>query len=285
MAIERLLFADAIPDAEEASLVIFGVPYDGTSSYRPGARFAPHAIRQASYNFETYHPDLKVDLGDATFADAGDLPEVGRSEVLVETVEEAASSYVASGRRTLALGGEHSLTAPLVGAHEDVTVVILDAHMDFRDEYLGDPHSHACVTRRVVDQVGVERTLVVGVRSFSKEEAADVAAMGLPHVSATQIVEEGLEDVLSTLEDRPDPVYLSLDMDALDPAYAPAVGNPEPLGLTPRHVVEIIQALGSRIQGFDVTEVSPPWDQGITAALAARLAREVLAVLHAEDVI
>jgi agmatinase len=282
MAIENLLFADSSADAEGCSVVIFGVPYDGTSSYRGGSRFGPRAIRQASYNFETYHPDLGVDLEDVRFCDLGDLSEFGSSEAMGREVEAFVRPLVDEGRITVMLGGEHSITPPCVRAHGRPAFVVLDAHMDFRDSYLEDRNSHACVTRRVVELVGVDRVLVVGVRSYSRLEAEAVEDMGLRYITSSQVLESGLEGVLKVLEELPERVYLSLDMDVVDPAYAPAVGNPEPFGLTPLHVKGIIGALGDRLVGFDVTEVSPPWDEGNTAALAARIVREVLAVLHNE---
>lgn len=280
MSVDSLLFADSSPDPEDCPLAIYGVPYDGTSSYRPGSRFAPNAIRQASYNFETYHMDRRVDLKDARFCDLGNLEEFGFSATMAKEVEAFSRERVKAGQVTLMLGGEHSITAPCVRAHGRPAFAVLDAHLDFRESYLDDPNSHASVTRRVTEHLGPERVLVVGVRSFSREEAVAAEEMGLAYVPSFDIHEAGVERVLKALEELPEKVYLSLDMDAVDPAYAPAVGNPEPFGLTPLQVKEIIGALGPRIVGFDVTEVSPPWDQGITAALAARIAREVIAVLH-----
>ncbi len=280
MPIENLLFADASPEAEGCPLVIFGVPYDGTSTFRSGSRFAPNAIRQASYNFETYHPDRDVDLMEAGFCDLGNLGEFGTSEAMVQHVEAYATGQASAGRITLMLGGEHSAAPPCVRAHGRPAIVVMDAHMDFRDVYLDDRNSHACVTRRVAEHVGVERVLVVGVRSYSREEARAAEEMGLKYVTSSDILDSGLDRVLDAIDELPEKVYLSLDMDAIDPAYAPAVGNPEPFGLTPLHVKRVIGSLGERLVGVDVTEVSPPWDKGNTATLAARLVREVIAVLH-----
>ncbi len=280
MSLETLLFADASSDPEGCPAVLFGVPFDGTTSYRPGARLAPNAIRQASYNFETYLMERGVDLRDARFCDLGNTEEFGSSGAMVEGVEAFALAQTGAGKLTVALGGEHSLTPPCVRAHGRPAFLVLDAHLDYREAYLEDPHSHACVTRRVGEHVGVDRVLVVGVRSMSREEAEAAEAHGLRMVPASRIIEEGVGDVLSAMEELPDQVYVSLDMDAVDPGWAPAVGNPEPFGLTPLHVRTILAALEERIVGFDVTEVSPPWDGGTTAGLAARYVREVLAGLH-----
>ncbi len=280
MPVDSLLFADASSDQQDCPLTIFGVPFDGTSTYRPGSRFAPNAMRQASYNFEAYHMDLGVDLQEAHFCDLGNLEEMVRSDVMVREVGEFTRPLAAGSVVTVMLGGEHSITAPCVRAHGRPGYVVLDAHMDFRETYLGDSNSHACVSRRVVEHVGTHRAAFIGVRSYSKEESDDIEDMELRYFSSYEILEDGLEDALEALEELPEEVYLSVDMDVVDPAYAPAVGNPEPFGLTPFHIKQIIGALGERIVGFDVTEVSPPWDEGVTATLGARLVRELIAVLY-----
>lgn len=282
MGVETLLFADAGP-LEGTRAAIFGVPYDGTASFRPGARFGPNAIRQASHNFETYHMDLGVDLEGARYTDLGNVEEFGSSEAMVKGVARYAAGLASKSLFPLALGGEHSLTAPCVQALDRPAFVVLDAHLDFRDIYLEDPNSHACVTRRVADQLGADHAVVLGVRSASKEEKEAADRLGLRTVPASQIREEGIEAALSVVDALPDRVYLSLDMDVIDPAYAPAVGNPEPFGLTPLDVKRVIQALAERMVGFDLTEVSPPWDHGETAAVAARMVREVLAQLRRTD--
>lgn len=276
---ESLLFADAVPDPEGAKAALFGVAYDGTTSYRPGTRFGPPAIRQASWNFETYHLDLDVDLAEARFADMGDLRDFGSAASMVEAVEALVRAQVAEGRIPLALGGEHSLTPACVRPHGRPGFVVLDAHMDFREDYLGDPNSHACQARRVAEHVGADRVVMVGIRSASRDEAHAAEEMGVQWISAQEIRRSGLPPVLDALEALPDEVYVSLDADAIDPAYAPAVGNPEPFGLSPVEVKEVLATLAPRMVGFDLTEVSPPWDHGTTAALAARLVREVLAGL------
>lgn len=278
MSIQNLLFADATAAVEEADFVIFGVPYDRTTSYRPGARFAPGAIRQASYNFEEYMLDHGAGLGELRIADAGDLGEFGEPDEMVRGVHAFARDLSARGKFTLLLGGEHSVAPPAVRAQRRVDgVVSIDAHLDFRPSYQGWLNSHACSTRRISEVVGVDRVLPVGVRSMSAEERADAAKLGLNYITAYQIHEEGFDIVLEALRDLPwERIYLTLDIDGIDPAYAPATGTPEPFGLSPYEVKEIIDLLAGRLVGFDVTEVSPPWDQGQTAALAARLVREVI---------
>ncbi|MFQ5553485.1 MAG: arginase family protein, partial [Thermoplasmata archaeon] len=178
MGVENLLFADAGP-REEARAALFGVPFDGTASFRPGARFGPNAIRQASYNFETYHLDLGVDLEGSRFADLGNVEEFGSSGAMVKGVARFVSGLTTEGLLPLAIGGEHSLTPPCVQALDRPAFVVLDAHMDFRDTYLDDPNSHACVTRRVADHLGADQVLVLGLRSASKEEKEAADRLGL----------------------------------------------------------------------------------------------------------
>lgn len=278
MSIQNLLFADAISTVEEANFVLFGVPYDRTTSYRPGARFAPNAIRQASYNFEQYLLDYDAGLEDLRIADAGDLGEFGEPDEMVREMHAFARDLSAQGKFTLLLGGEHSVAPPAVKAQRRVDgVVSIDAHLDFRQSYHGWLNSHACSTRRISEIVGVDRILPVGVRSMSAEEKADAAKLGLNYITAFRIHEEGFDVVLEALRELPwERIYLTLDIDGIDPAFAPATGTPEPFGLSPYEVKEMIEVLAGRLVGFDITEVSPPWDQGQTAALAARLVREVI---------
>jgi agmatinase len=264
---------------EDARVVLFGVPFDRTCSFRGGSRFAPAAIRQASYNFETYMMDHQRDLLGVPFADLGDTPSFGSTAEMVPGVTKMASDAVGAGKVPIVLGGEHSLAPAVVRAFpKDVGVVGIDAHLDFRDSYLGDRWSHACSARRIADHVGVENVVYIGVRSYSKEEREDLERLGLTYVSAYEIHDRGI--VAATMRalkeiDR-DRIYLTIDMDGVDPAYAPAVGNPEPFGLAPLQVKKVIGLLGPMLVGMDLNEVSPAWDAGQTALLGARLVREAI---------
>ncbi len=272
-------FADAHAKLDDAKIALFGVPYDRTCSFRGGSRYAPRAIRQASYNFESYMMDHGRSLADIPLADLGDTPAFGASAEMVEGVTKMASDVVRAGRIPIVLGGEHSLAPAVVRAlPKDVGVLGIDAHLDFRDSYLDDRWSHACSARRCADHVGVDHVVYMGVRSFSQEEREDLARLGLTFVSAYDVHEEGIvravEHALGAV-DR-DKVYLTIDMDGVDPAYAPGVGNPEPFGLVPLHVKRVIGLLAPSLVGMDLNEVSPAWDHGQTALLAARLVREAV---------
>jgi agmatinase len=177
------------------------------------------------------------------------------------------------------IGGEHSLAPAVVRAFpKDIGVIGIDAHLDFRDAYMNDKWSHACSARRCADHVGVENVIYMGVRSYSREEREDLERLGLTYVSVYDIHERGIvvaaERALKTI-DR-DKIYLTIDTDGIDPAYAPAVGNPEPFGLAPLQVKRLLRILGPHLVGMDLNEVSPAWDFGQTALLGARLIREAI---------
>ncbi len=272
-------FADAHAKLEDAKVALFGVPYDRTCSFRGGSRFAPRAIRQASYNFETYMMDHGHSLADVPTIDLGDTPSFGPSRDMVEGVTTMTVDAIKHGRVPIVLGGEHSLAPAVVRAlPKDVGVLGVDAHLDFRDSYLDDRWSHACSARRCADHVGVEHVVYTGVRSFSEEEREDLARLGLTFVSVFDIQEVGIaragERALKAI-DR-DKIYLTIDMDGVDPAYAPGVGNPEPFGLAPLQVKRLLGMLAPHLVGVDLNEVSPAWDFGQTALLAARFVREAI---------
>jgi len=265
---------------EEARVVFLGIPLDSTSSYRSGSRFAPSRIREASLNLETHLMSLGVELAErGRIADLGDLllssdlAEDGRR------VEEAVRGILEDGKLPALLGGEHTLTLFSLAAFGDVYLLQLDAHRDLREEYLGSRINHATVMRRVLDRVGPERLIQLGVRSCSSEEAE--FGKGIRFYTTEQLLEEG-ESVLREVrrEVGSSPVYLTLDLDVLDPAFAPAVSTPEPGGLSTLDLLRILRGLrGLNLKGFDVVEVVPPFDTGITAFAAARAIYELLGIL------
>ena len=276
-----LKFADTTDDYSSAKVVILGVPYDRTTSYRPGTRFGPNAIREASWNFESYLFDHGVDLTDIDTFDMGDTGEFGSVEEMYHEVHSVAKSIVDDGKFPLTLGGEHSVSPPIVTSFPRNTgVVVVDAHLDFRDEYLGWKYSHACASRRFAEHVGVENVMQIGIRSVAEEDMEN--AKGLEFIDAYYVADNGIEQAVRRIEDRlgKKKIYLSIDIDGIDPAYAPGTGTPEPFGLTPLQVKRLISRLSSRLVGADIVEVSPPYDNGNTSALAARLAREIIATRH-----
>ncbi|MBE3587764.1 MAG: agmatinase [Thermoanaerobacteraceae bacterium] len=271
-------FMGAIADYHRASLVLLGAPMDLTVSFRPGTRFGPAHIRQVSVGLEEYSPALERELSQCAFYDAGDLVlPPGGVKVSLSRVGSAVAGIVDDGKFPLLLGGEHLVTLPAVEAvarvHPDLVVVQLDAHADLRDEYLGERLSHATVMRRVAGVVGEGNLFQFGIRSGTREEFA--YARACTHLFLEEICAP-LQKVWGQLEGRP--VYLTLDIDVLDPAYAPGTGAPEPGGCTPREVFQALYLL-SRLQvvGMDLVEVSPVYDPTErTSLLAARIVREAI---------
>ncbi|MCD6157993.1 MAG: agmatinase [Euryarchaeota archaeon] len=280
-------FADALFTFFDAYFVIYGVPYDRSASFRVGQRFAPDEIRKASYNYESIFFKNKIDLRNVPIHDMGNIGEFGDPSSMIEAVEFTVSKIVSENKFPIGLGGEHTITVGAVKGitkeGEDLFVVSIDAHADFRDEYLGDKYSHACVMKRISELVGTENIAIIGVRSLSSEEIEffdKVTSRGanLLMYSPLDIRTLGMHRVLNEIEraSRGKFIYLTLDMDGIDPAYAPGVGTPEPLGLDPYTVSMIIERLSSKLIGFDVVEVAPPYDNGITSILAAYYVREVI---------
>ena len=274
-------FADAQASFDDARFVILGVPFDRTTSFRPGARFGPDSIRQHSWNFEPYDLETGVDLADVPIHDLGNTAEFGSAADMVNGVRDEVRPVFAAGKIPIVLGGDHACSPPVVEAYPEggsLGVLYIDAHMDFKSSYLGDPRSHACSSRRIVEKVGARNIVVLGVRSVSREEVEDNQTIGMSFVTSHEVAKEGIESAVQRALNmlKTDHVYVSLDIDAIDPAYAGGTGTPEPFGLTPRDVKHAIGQVAPRLIGMDIMEVSPHYDTGNTSALAARLAREAI---------
>jgi agmatinase len=273
-------FADAESDFEGAEFVIFGVPYDKTSSFRHGAEKAPREIRRTSWNFETFDLRSGTDLKNIKLHDYGDLDVKNlSSQEMVEKVREFTSKLLAKNKFPIALGGEHSITPGIVGAFpNDIAVLSLDAHMDFRQQYENDVNNHACVMRRVANHINIKNIAVIGVRSAEKEEFEYVQKTGLFYIDAFSIHKNGISNAIKKTKEhlKDKKIYLTLDMDVIDPAYAIGTGTPEPFGLHPLDVLECIEAFSSQLIGFDIVEVCPPYDNGETSILSAKLLRSTI---------
>ncbi|MGB9815072.1 MAG: agmatinase [Thermoplasmata archaeon] len=274
-----LKFADSEYDYSDAYFVIFGVPFDGTTSFRPGSRYAPNSIRVASKNLESFVYWHKKDMREARIHDMGDLEEMGNVEDVVGEVRFTIEGIFRDGKFPIMLGGEHSITAGVPNVlGDDVVLMFIDAHSDFRDEYLGLKYSHACVARRSFEVLGEKRVISIGVRSVSLEEYSSEYFKKFMHIPSWEVHSEGIESIFTKIEDflKGRDVYLSIDMDGIDPAFAPGVATPEPMGLTPWDVAYIINNLGKRMVGADIVEISPPFDNGITSMLGAKLVQEII---------
>ncbi|AKB84178.1 agmatinase [Methanococcoides methylutens] len=274
---------DALADYESAGYVLFGVPFDRTSSFRAGSRWAPDAMRSASANFESYNSFFDIDLAELPIHDAGNF-EAG---VLVDDVLSELSLDVAGitedGKIPIMMGGEHSLTLPCVKAcakraEGKFGVVVLDAHFDLRDEFEGVKYNHACVSRHILEEV-TDNYVTIGVRSGPKEEWDFAKDNDICYYTPEEVTSKGADTLVEEIKEYLDcdSIYLSLDMDALDPAYAPALGTPEPFGLSSLEVRDIIRGLAPMSAGFDVMEITPEYDGGQTAILGAKFIREFIA--------
>jgi len=268
-------FLSARSDPHPA-LALLGVPYDATSTFRAGSRHAPDTIRWSSQSIETYSPILRASLDDVVLTDLGDVDLPDRSpEAMVATVARAVRA-VPTGAVPIVLGGEHTVTLGVLNAAAaagpDLAVVQLDAHTDLRDSYEGLAVSHATVMRRVADLVGGDRIVQLGVRAGTAEEFAYASASLRHHSRGVDVP----PPVWEWLRNRP--VYVTLDIDVLDPADAPGTGNPEPEGVGARDLLVFVRRLSQlHVVGFDLVEVSPPYDpSGRTAVLAAVILREAM---------
>ena len=285
----RFMAAEA--EYADARWVIAGAPLELTVSYRAGTRWGPARIREASYALETYSPALDRDLEELAVHDAGDVAlPLGNLEQSLARIEAALRPVVADGKQVLLLGGEHLVTLAAVRAvldrHPDLVVVQLDAHTDLRDAYLGEPYSHATVMRRVLDLVGPGRLWQLGPRSGLREEfeLARREARFFPDVEAgAAALAAELAGPLQGV-----PVYLTLDIDVLDPAFAPGTGTPEPGGPDFTRVHDALLVLaraGARVVAADIVETAPPLDpSGRTEIVAAKLAREILLAFGGREV-
>jgi len=282
-------FADANAPLKGARYSILGVPYDATTSFRPGARFGPDEIRKCSYNFETWSNEWGVDLIDLPIHDFGNIGEHHHPEDMLVEVESDVSQMVEAGAFPLLLGGEHSL-APgafrvLQKKNKDLKCLYIDAHLDFRAEYLGTPNSHACAARRISDACGAKNMFQIAIRSIEKAEYKDALKLGLRWAYARDIHAKGIKWAIEQAEKaigKSGPLYLTIDMDGHDPSIAPGVGTPEPFGITDHDVKAVIDNFATRLVGADVNETCPPFDNGNTSALAAREIREIIAVREAK---
>ena len=283
-----LVFSGQSTSLEEADYVLMGVPFDLTSTYRPGSRFGPSAIRDASLNIETYSLRTDMDVSEVKICDLGDLHIADNLEETVNRVKLVTKEIIDLKKIPIILGGEHSVTIGAVKAFKDqikdLVILDFDAHMDLRQEYLGSKMSHATCMRRICDLLGVRNIVEVGVRDVSKEELEFAKRNKISFYTSDQITNDFKlvrKDVIDRLSSYKY-VYVTIDMDVLDPSYTPAVGNPAPEGLNPSFILGTLQELchESNVVGFDLVEVAPHYDSGTTAIQAAHIIFDILCFLE-----
>lgn len=278
------VFAGFQKPFESADYVFLGVPFDVTSTYRTGARFAPNAIRQASLNIETYSFRTGIDTENLQLHDLGDLDISTDTTQTLERLKLVTKDLVEAGKTPVIIGGEHTITLGIMKGLRDkaseTAMVSFDAHLDLRNEFSGVKLSHTTFMRRINEEVKLARIIEVGTRAVCKEELDYAQKVGIEFFTAQQIRTEGIKQIGKQLNEKlakHKSIYLSVDVDVLDPAYAPAVQNPEPEGLELHTLLDIAYKIcDKRMIGFDLVEITPIFDHGVTAIQAARLISEIL---------
>jgi agmatinase len=273
-------FISANASFEEGKIVMLGCPYDGSASFRPGARFGPSAIRRASWGIETFSPYFKRDLSQLKVHDMGDLElPLGEKKMSLDLIRKALRKILSEKKFPILLGGDHLITLPIVEEilrlHPHLHLLQIDAHTDLREDYLGDTLSHSTVMKRVVDLVGEGRLFQVGIRSGIEEEFRLARRMK----SIVPLDQDSLRSMVKRLRNKP--VYVTLDLDVIDPSLLPGVGTPEPGGLTFQGFLSLLKQIQSlRVIGFDMVELTPDYDPTqISSITASVILREMILAL------
>lgn len=263
------------PDYNTSKIVMLGLPFDGTVSYRPGSRFAPEQIRLASWGLEEYSPNFDKDLADVNFHDAGDLEfPLGNTYKSLEVIKQNVEDIYKDGKIVFGIGGEHLVTLPEIQAisefHKDLALIHFDAHTDLREEYLGEEMSHSAVVRHISTIIGPENVKQIGIRSGMKDEFDFMK-------KHNTLVKEYKE--LDTLKGKK--IFVTVDLDVLDPSVMPGTGTPESGGMQFNELIGWFKYLKNfDIIGADVVELAPDYDaSGVSTAVATKVIRELLMVM------
>lgn len=265
---------------ENSDIVLVGAPFDGTVSYRPGTRFAPMAVRTESYGLETYSPYMDMDLEDYKLSDIGDIEfPFGNKEATLEMIKNVTEEIVTDGKKPLVVGGEHLISYPVVEAlykkYPDLHIIHFDAHTDLREDYMGERLSHATVLKRIWDVVGDGKIYQFGIRSGTKEEFE----WAKEHLYLEKFSVDTLSSKIEELKNKP--IYLTVDLDVLDPSVFSGTGTPEPGGITMKEMLASLVSMKElNFVGADVVELSPHYDVGgVSTAVACKVIREVALLL------
>ncbi|MGM0887129.1 MAG: agmatinase [Bacillota bacterium] len=275
------VFIKSHPVFEESEAVLYGMPMDWTVSFRPGSRFGPTRIREVSIGLEEYSPYLDRELEEVKFFDAGDIPlPFGNPQRSIDMIENFVDSLLDAGKFPMGMGGEHLVTWPVIKAmfkkYPDMAIIHMDAHTDLREDYEGEPLSHASIIRKSAELIGPKNVYSFGIRSGLKEEFQWAKENGM-HISKFEVLEP-LKDVLPQLAGRP--VYVTIDIDVLDPAHAPGTGTVDCGGITSKELLASIHEIARseiNVVGCDLVEVAPIYDPSEqTANTASKLIREMI---------
>lgn len=275
------VFIKSHPSFEESKAVLYGMPMDWTVSFRPGSRFGPARIREMSVGLEEYSPYLDRDLVDVKYFDAGDIPlPFGNPQKSLDMIEEFVEKVLAEDKFPLGMGGEHLVSWGVFQAmyrkYPDLAIIHMDAHTDLRDDYEGEPLSHSTPIKKVANLIGPKNVYSFGIRSGMKEEFEWAKEVGM-HISKFEVLEP-LKEILPTLAGRP--VYVTIDIDVLDPAHAPGTGTVDAGGITSKELLASIHEIARsevNVVGADLVEVAPIYDPSEqTANTASKLIREMI---------
>ena len=264
---------------------VFGIPFDSTHSYKPGCRFGPDVIRDAFNNIEIFHPDLGIDLETANIEDLGNTTHTVVASEMLDMVRKVTKELAEKNRQLFILGGEHLITyGTYMSFPKNTGYIVFDAHYDLRDEYADIKLSHASYLRRIVEERGAENILHVGARAFVKEELAFLKEHNIKTITDKEIRQGKGPQMLKDHVSSFDTLYTSLDLDVLDPAFAPGVGNPEAAGITSRELFDMIYSFeNKKVAGIDIVELNPNYDNGATASLAAKVMSTLIALNLAQN--
>ncbi|MFP5107280.1 agmatinase [Neobacillus sp. C211] len=275
------VFIKSHPNFEESQVVLYGMPMDWTVSYRPGSRFGPARIREVSIGLEEYSAYLDRELEEVKYYDAGDIPlPFGNPQKSIDIIEDFVDQVLTAGKFPLGMGGEHLVSWPVMKAmykkYPDLAIIHFDAHTDLREQYEGEPLSHSTPIRKIAEHIGPNNVYSFGIRSGMKEEFEWAKQNGM-HISKFEVLEP-LKEILPTLAGRP--VYVTIDIDVLDPAHAPGTGTVDCGGITSKELLASIHAIARsevNVVGGDLVEVAPIYDPSEqTANTASKLIREML---------
>jgi len=273
------------PDNESEPIAsIFGIPFDSTHSYKPGCRFGPDVIRDAFNNIEIFEPNFGIDLETANIQDLGNMQHTVSAAEMLSMVEKTTTELQKNKTQLIILGGEHLLTlGTYMSFPQSTGYVVFDAHYDLRDQYADMKLSHAAYLRRIVEKRGADNIIHVGARAYVKEELEFLKEHDIQTITDKQIRDGNGPSLLKKATENFDSVYTSIDLDVLDPAFAPGVGNPEAVGITSRELYDMIASLQKRkIVAADIVELNPSFDNGSTASFAAKMISTIVAMKYAE---
>jgi agmatinase len=267
-------YISASASFEKSQGVILGCPYDGSASFRPGARFGPSAIRRASWGIETFSPYFQRDLSQCSIHDMGDLElPLGEKKISLGLIRKALGKILSGRKLPIILGGDHLITLPIIEEilplYPQLYIIHIDAHTDLREEYLGEFLSHCTVMRRLIERLGEGRLFQIGIRSGTEDEFK----LARKIKSIISLEPASLNSMIRRLRNKP--VYITLDLDVIDPSLLPGVGTPEPGGLTFQEFISLLKKLQTlHVIGFDIVELTPDYDptqvSSITASVILR---------------